>query len=145
MTNANAKRGSGRASAPSARVRKRASLTAYHAKRNFGRTGEPKVSQGPKPRAAGGNPLYVMQKHRARRLHFDLRLELDGVLKSWAITKGPSLDPLQRRLAVRTEDHPLEYGSFEGTIPQGEYGAGAVMLWDHGTWAPREDPREGLE
>ncbi len=145
MTNVNAKRGSGRASAPSARARKRASLTAYRAKRNFGRTGEPKGSQRPKPRTADGSLLYVMQKHRARRVHFDLRLELDGVLKSWAITKGPSLDTSQKRLAVRTEDHPLEYGSFEGTIAQEEYGAGAVMLWDHGTWAAQEDPREGLE
>jgi bifunctional non-homologous end joining protein LigD len=102
MTNARAKRGSGRANTASARARQRASLTDYRAKRNFDRTGEPKG--GTKARTAVGKQLYVMQKHRARRLHFDLRLELDGVLKSWAITKGPSLDTTQKCLAVRTED-----------------------------------------
>ena len=108
-------------------------LSTYNAKRDFKRTREPKGKRGTK----GGNS-FVVQKHAARRLHFDFRLEIDGVLKSWAVTRGPSLDPKDKRLAVRTEDHPLTYGDFEGTIPQGEYGGGTVMLWDKGTWRPIE-------
>jgi bifunctional non-homologous end joining protein LigD len=115
-------------------------LKEYEQKRDFSRTREPR-GQGSQPVA--GN-LYVVQKHAATRLHYDLRLELNGVLKSWAIPKGPSLDPAEKRLAVQVEDHPVEYGAFEGTIPKGEYGGGTVMLWDQGSWEPEEDPAEGF-
>jgi len=114
-------------------------LAAYKAKRDFAKTPEPK----PKPARKSGNS-FVIQKHAARRTHFDFRLEHDGALKSWAVTRGPSLDPSQKRLAVMTEDHPLEYGKFEGVIPKGEYGGGPVMIWDEGTWEPIGDPDEGL-
>ena len=118
------------------------SLATYNAKRDFAKTAEPpgKVGRG-KPKAL----RFVVQKHAATRLHWDFRLELDGVLLSWAVTRGPSTDTSVRRLAVRTEDHPLDYGSFEGTIPKGEYGGGTVMLWDRGTWEPVDvDPRDGV-
>lgn len=111
------------------------SLRTYQAKRNFNRTTEPE-GRGAKAskRSASGRWKYVIQKHDATRLHYDLRLEIDGVLKSWAVPKGPSLDPKDRVLAVEVEDHPLEYGKFEGTIPKGQYGGGTVLLWDTGTW-----------
>jgi bifunctional non-homologous end joining protein LigD len=106
-------------------------LARYNAKRDFARTAEPAGTLEP-----GHGNSFMVQKHDATRLHWDLRLEVDGVLKSWAVTRGPSLDPAEKRLAVRTEDHPLSYATFEGTIPAGEYGGGTVMLWDRGTWSP---------
>jgi bifunctional non-homologous end joining protein LigD len=112
-------------------------LAEYEQKRHFERTPEP-----PPAEARGEGPLrFVVHKHAARRLHYDLRLELDGVLKSWAVPKGPSVDPAEKRLAVEVEDHPLDYGSFEGVIPKGEYGAGEVIIWDSGTYSPDEGGR----
>ncbi len=116
------------------------SLERYRQKRDFTKTQEPGGTLG---KTKGFH--YLIQKHAATRLHYDFRLELDGVLKSWAVTKGPSLDPGDRRLAVEVEDHPVKYGSFEGTIPKGQYGGGTVMLWDQGTWEPIGDPHEGLK
>jgi len=115
-------------------------LAAYRERRTASRTPEPFGG----PVVAGGS-VFVMQKHAARGLHWDLRLELDGALLSWAIPKGPSPNPREKRLAMQTEDHPLEYAEFEGVIPAGEYGAGAMIVWDRGVWVPMEDPREGLE
>jgi len=115
-----------------------AALSTYIAKRRFGVTKEPRGKVGKRGHA------FVIQKHDARRLHYDLRLQLDGVMKSWAVTRGPSLVPGEKRLAVQVEDHPLDYNKFEGTIPQGEYGGGTVMVWDRGHWAPEGDPQKGL-
>ena len=117
-------------------------IETYNEKRDFTKTKEPK---GRKLKGKGDS--FVVQKHEASRLHWDFRLELDGVLKSWAVPKGPSVDPDDKRLAMRTEDHPLDYGDFEGTIPAGEYGGGTVMLWDQGRWIPHpdKDPRKTLE
>src|SRR5215213_11238154 len=116
-------------------------LSTYRKKRDFDKTAEP---SGDTPVAPSKQRRFVIQKHDATRLHYDLRLEFDGVFKSWAVTKGPSLDPHDKRLAVEVEDHPLDYGDFEGTIPKGQYGGGTVMLWDRGYWEA-EDPERGFK
>ena len=125
---------------PARRAAAEGSLRRYQQKRRFDVTPEPR---GRKAREKGNR--YVIQKHAASRLHYDFRLEHDGVLKSWAVTKGPSLVPGEKRLAVHVEDHPLDYGDFEGTIPKGQYGGGTVMLWDRGHWTPEGDPDEGFK
>ncbi|RYE74324.1 MAG: ATP-dependent DNA ligase, partial [Hyphomicrobiales bacterium] len=117
----------------------KASLTTYRGKRNFSKTPEP---AGAVDDEAGSR--FVVHKHHATADHYDLRLELDGVLKSWAVPKGPSLNPADKRLAVATEDHPIDYIDFEGVIPQGEYGGGPMIVWDTGDWAPMGDPHQDL-
>ena len=119
------------------------SLRTYHAKRRFDVTPEPRgtAARARTRRAKGLH--FVVHKHRASQLHYDLRLEADGVLHSWAVPKGPSLDPSVKRLAMETEPHPIDYNAFEGVIPEGEYGAGTVMIWDRGAWAPIAGDRLG--
>jgi bifunctional non-homologous end joining protein LigD len=119
-----------------------AGLEQYQAKRDFKKTAEPagKVARGNK--TAG---IFVVQKHAATRLHYDFRLEYDGVLWSWAVTRGPSLDPHEKRLAVHVEDHPVDYAAFEGTNPKGEYGGGSVIVWDEGKWIPDGDPAKAMK
>src|ERR1700761_6800755 len=119
------------------------SLARYQDKRDFTVTAEP---SGRLPVAPSTRLRYVIQKHAASHLHYDLRLELNGVFKSWAVAKGPSVDPADKRLAVEVEDHPLDYGDFEGTIPKGQYGGGTVQLWDRGYWTPEgsASPAAGL-
>ena len=117
-------------------------LDKYRQKRDFTVTTEP---NGAARKGSPGALSFVIQKHAASHLHYDFRLELDGVLLSWAVPKGPSLDPNDKRLAMHVEDHPMEYGEFEGVIPPKQYGAGTVMLWDRGIWSPKSDPREAYE
>ncbi len=117
----------------------RAALAKYRAKRDFSITTEPRSGGA----SQAGALQFVVQKHWATRLHYDFRLELDGTMKSWAVPKGPSYDPHDKRMAVHVEDHPIAYNRFEGEIPKGQYGGGKVIIWDKGTWTPLEDAHQG--
>jgi DNA ligase D-like protein (predicted 3'-phosphoesterase) len=117
-------------------------LDKYKEKRDFQKTSEPKAFI---PEKKNKEPIFVVQKHDASRLHYDFRLEIDGVLKSWAVPKGPSLNPANRRLAIETEDHPLDYANFEGIIPKNQYGGGVVMVWDKGTYRNIKKDKDGKE
>lgn len=118
-------------------------LAEYRKKRDFSRTKEPSGSKSRGGKKKSKSPIFVIQEHDASRLHYDFRLEIDGVLKSWAVPKGPSTDPKDRRLAMPTEDHPMEYADFEGVIPTGEYGGGTVMVWDRGTYRNLRQDKDG--
>lgn len=120
--------------------KKTGSLKTYKSKRNFSKTTEPK---GKVKKIKSKKPIFVIQKHAASHLHYDLRLEIDGVLKSWAVPKGPSTDPSVKRLAAETEDHPMDYANFEGVIPEGQYGGGTVMVWDNGTYENIKKDKDG--
>jgi DNA ligase D-like protein (predicted 3'-phosphoesterase) len=122
---------------------KRKKLAEYERKRNFSKTSEPAARPARKGKARRRHPRFTVQKHAATSLHYDFRLEIDGVLASWAVPKGPSTDPADKRLAMRTEDHPMEYIEFEGVIPKGEYGAGPVIVWDRGVFENISETRQG--
>ena len=128
---------------PRSSITRDTSIRTYRAKRDFAVTREPAPAA---PRGKRDAPIFVVQKHQAHRagLHWDFRLEHGGVLWSWAVRKGPSLDPADKRMAAHVEDHPLDYADFEGSIPDDQYGAGKVELWDRGTWQPLDDPEEGM-
>ncbi len=131
-----------RAAPPKAKRGAGGDLSRYRGRRDFSKTPEPCGKLAP---GTGEQLRFVVQKHAARRLHYDFRLELGGVFKSWAVARGPSFDPHEKRLAIHVEDHPIEYGGFEGIIPKGEYGGGTVMIWDRGFWRPEGDPAKGYE